>query len=243
MSGTVIDRFETWAAGWIHWLLVTEEEHRPLPDKPGAAMLVLRVSERLSLAATAVADYELVLEDEDEDEDEKTVAETLLPIAIYFLGAASFALTAIAHVSDHLPDATTTERKDAFLDALDQDVAGTLETDDYLQEFTPAELLYHVTSYTTKASQCAIELEGVNAIFGEGEEDDYGDEDDEDDEEPPTIDELLLEVEESEPLADEELEGYLRAGLADSLWETAVMAAAAGQVLVEHYEERIGRGS
>ena len=200
MTPAVTDRFETWAAGWIHWLLITEEEHRPLPDDPGLAMLVLRVSERLSLAAQAVGDYELALEDEEEDPE--TADEALLPIAIYFLGAASFALTAISHLSDHLPEATTTEKKDAFLDSLDQDIAGTVETDNFLEEFTPAELLYHVTSYTTRASQCAIELEGVNAIFGEGAED-------------------------------------LRVGLVGSLWDTAVVAAAAGQTLVERYDARV----
>jgi hypothetical protein len=247
VTPAVTERFETWSAGWIHRVLLDEEEHRPLPDDPDVAMLVLRVSERLSLAAGAIQDYELVLEDDEEDSE--AVRRALLPIAVYFLGATGFALTAVAHLATD-PEGSTTERKNAFLDELDQDIAGTLETDDYLSELTPAEILYLLLAGIKDASQCAIELEGVNALFGEGEEEDDEDEDEGDDEdEPPTIDELLLEVEETwadakttlrneggTQLVDEEIEIYLQDMVIESLWDTAVLAAAAAETLLERYE-------
>ena len=54
MSRGIAEDFETQAAGWVHMLLLLEEEQRPLPEDPSPAMLVARVTERLGQAAIAV---------------------------------------------------------------------------------------------------------------------------------------------------------------------------------------------
>jgi hypothetical protein len=205
MSGTLTDRFETGAACWIHRLLVIEEEHRPLPDDPNVTMLVLRVSERLSLAAEAVQDYELARDDQEGDDSLK---QKLVPIAVYLLGAAGFALTAIANLTRDDEESNAIAHKDGLLEELDAEIAATIETDIYLEDFEPARILSLLMSYLTEASQCAIELEGVNALDTESLEED-------DEDEVLSIDELLVRA----------------------LWGTAAMAGASAEFLIARSQE------
>ena len=58
MSREIAEDFETQAAGWVHMLLLLEEEQRPLPEDPSPAMLVARVTERLGQAAIAATQAE-----------------------------------------------------------------------------------------------------------------------------------------------------------------------------------------
>jgi hypothetical protein len=158
--GSVTDKFETGAAGWIHSLLLSEEEHCPLSEDPSASLLVLRISERLGLAAEAVQDYELARDDE---EDGESLKRRLEPVAVYLLGAAAFALTAIAHLTEEEDESSPTEHKDRLLEELDPQVAATIRTDYYLYDYEPGRILSLVMSFLTEACQCAIELEGVYA--------------------------------------------------------------------------------
>jgi hypothetical protein len=247
VSWSVAESYESHAAGWIHRVFLLEEEYRPLPAEPSPAMLVSRVSERLTLAAAAIEDLERLEEERElgEPEEDHFGARSLLDVAVFFLGAAGFALTAINCIAPDQIEASVTERKDAWLEKLDQDVLGTLETEqDFLDDASLDELLRMSLRALTEALQGVAELEGVNALTS----DDY-DEDDEGRDEP-TVDELLLELEQSwerarvgEREEDETVEWreYLIERIVDSLWHTAMWSAVASDVLVERHEQNAPR--
>jgi hypothetical protein len=217
--GSTSDRFDTRAADLIHRVFLVEEEYRPLPPDPSPAMLVARVSERLSLAAAAVGEgdpYDVVA---------------------YLLGAAGFALTAITCIDPDQDAMSVTEQKDLLLGALDEDVLDMLETAcDVLNSRSLDELLRMPLCAMTDAYQCVAELEGVNALCLDGE--DWEEEEDE----VRTLDELLLDVEQSwkDPPGEVEEQIECREQLleliADSLWDTAVNAAGVAELLAEGHE-------
>lgn len=193
MSRLVADTLDTRAAGWIHRVFLLEEEHRPLPADPSAAMLVARVSERLSLAAAAIDDAE----------------RPLLDVAVHFLGAAAFALTAVARIDPDRNHGGVAQRKDALLESLDQDVLGKIETEhELLEQASADEYLRRSLSALTSAYQAVTELEEEDLEADECEGDDW-----------------------------------LREQIVDSLWDTAVISAAAGERLVERHESSAGRAS
>jgi hypothetical protein len=167
MRATRTDTFETGAAGWIHTLLVTEEEHCPLPDDPVASLLVLRVSERFALAADAIEDYELARDDE---EDLEILKRRLEPIAVYLLGAAGFALTAIAHLTEDEGDSPLTACKDEMLEELDAEIAVTIRSDPYLCDYEPGRILSFLMSFLSEATQCALSLDGLPAMTADDPE-------------------------------------------------------------------------
>jgi hypothetical protein len=167
--GSVTDKFETGAAGWIHSLLLSEEEHCPLSDDPSVSLLVLRISERLGLAAEAVQDYELARDDE---EDGESLKRRLEPVAVYLLGSAAFALTAIAHLTEEEDESSPTEHKDDLLEELDTEIAATIRTDYYLYDYEPGRILSLIMFFLTEACQCAIELEGATPFSGDEEPED-----------------------------------------------------------------------
>jgi hypothetical protein len=227
------------AAGWIHRVFLLEEEYRPLPEDPSPAMLVSRVSERLTLAAAAIDDLERLEEERGlgEPEEDHIGARSLLDVAVFFLGAAGFALTAVNCIAPDQIDASVTERKDAWLEKLDQDVLGTLESEqDFLEDASLDELLRLSLRASTEALQAVAELEGVNALARDDEEEQAG-------QEEVSVDDLLLDLEQSwvcTSEADEEWEDsdwreYPVERLVDSLWHTAVWSAAAGEELVERH--------
>src|SRR4051812_14232417 len=115
MSREVAEQFETSAAGWVHMLLLLEEEQRPLPEDPSPAMLVARVTERLGQAAVAAM-----------DEDAETPAEQQLQVGVFLLGAAAFALTAIAHIVQEPEGMARTAIKDSLLLHMDEEVVDAL---------------------------------------------------------------------------------------------------------------------
>jgi hypothetical protein len=247
VSRSVAESYESHAAGWIHRVFLLEEEYRPLPEDPSPAMLVSRVSERLTLAAAAIDDLERLEEERElgDPEEDHSGARSLLDVAVFFLGAAGFALTAINCIAPNQVDTSVTERKDAWLEKLDQDVLGTFETEqDFLDDASLDELLRLSLRALTEALQGVAELEGVNALTP----DDYDDDEERDE---PTVDELLLELEQSWERArvgEREEDGtvewreYLIERIVDSLWHTAMWSAVASDVLVERNEQSAVRG-
>ena len=208
MSERLVDKYETRGASLVHQLVLLEEERRPLPEDPSPAMLVTRVMERLIQASCAI---EWELEECDDG---------LLQVAVHFIGAAGFALTAIAHLHGD-PDELT-GFKDRLIEQLDQEVVDTLEaSQEFFATVSPHKLLHNCLALTVGACQCVAELEGVRSI--PADEDDAS----------LTIDDVLAEVEAGEAGHDED---DLLEQIADSLWQSAVAAAGAGQWLVELHE-------
>lgn len=215
--------FESRAAGLIHRVFLVEEECQPLPPDPSPAMLVARVGERLSLAAWAI-----------EEDDE-------LDVAAFLLGAAGFALTAISWIAPDQGDASVTERKDLWLEVLEEDVLDALESKaDALKACSLDQLLRLPLCAMSDALQAVAELEGVNALCPYRPYREDGEEEEE--AEARTLDEVLLEVEQSWKNAPGEGEEHVECRqqllelIAESLWETAVEAATAAEVLAEKHE-------
>jgi hypothetical protein len=224
---TTADQFETRAAGWIHGVILLEEERRPMPPDPSPGMLLARVTERLTQAAVAIKEPGVEAENRELDE--------LLEIAVYLLGAAAFAITAVSHLRPERGEMPPTAIKDAMLEQLDQDIAGTMESEcDYLETGSPDSFVRLTLALLAGACQCVAELEDVPSLIAD-------EEDEEDEEDAPTIDELLLEVEQS---ADEEeddqdadrWEKYLFQEMIESLWHSATIAAVTGEQLIERHE-------
>lgn len=195
MGGSKADSYATRGAGLVQQLVLMEEEQRPLPAGPSPAMLVARVTERLIQASCAI-------------EWEQSEEENRLQVAVYLIGAAGFALTAIAHIHGDLGELT--RFKDRLVEQLDDEVADLLEqSQEAFANASQRRLLHDCLASLVGACQAVVELEGVQALPDDEREDDA-----------PADDEDLLE----------------RVG--DSLWQTAVLAAGAGQWLVEQHESR-----
>jgi hypothetical protein len=218
MSREIAEEFQTQAAGWVHMLLLLEEEQRPLPEHPSPAMLVARVTERLGQAAMAVAQVE-------QDEPPEN---SLMQVGVFLLGAAAFALTAIAHMVPEAVATAPTALKDSLVEHLDGEVAEAL-TADKMRTASTGELVRVTLALLVGACQCVAELEGVSAL--------PEDEPDEDASEY-TLDELLATIELGSDDGDEddEWEASLFEQMIDSLGQAATMAAAAGEELIERSE-------
>lgn len=221
MSREVAEEFETRAAGWVHMLLLLEEEQRPLPEDPSPAMLVARVTERLGQAAIAVP----------QSEEDEPPEYSLMQVGVFLLGAAAFALTAITHMVLGPNEMAPTAIKDSLLEYLDHEVVEAL-TAEKMKTASAGELVQVTLALLVGACQCVAELEGVSA---------FPEEDSDEDAAEHTLDELLAKIElasdaEAGDDEDDEWETSVFDQMFDSLGETATMAAAAGQELIERSE-------
>jgi hypothetical protein len=217
MHPTAAEEFETRAAGLVHMLLVMEEEQRPLPEDPSPAMLLARVTERLGQAALAA------MGTEGENADE-----SLLQTGVFLLGTSAFAITAIAHIVEGEPGPT--EIKDKLLSHLDEEVAEAI-TAEKMESGSAGEFVGATLASLVGACQCVAELEGVNDLVLDESEDDA-------DQDEETIDEVLARIEcvSGDEESDEDEDESLIDQIIDSLGQAAVMAAAAGQTLIERSE-------
>lgn len=218
MTERVADKYSTAGVGFVDQFVLLEEERQPLPDDPSPAMLVTRVNERLVQAAFALID------------EQEIETEEILQAGVYFLGAAGFAVTAIAHM--HAEDGENiAECKDRLLERLDDDVAEHLEgSEEFYDDATAGKLLKCCLSLMVGACQSVAELEGMNALRT-----------DEDDSAPLTVDDVLdgtgpdlaeAAAEDADQVIEDEWREGLLDQIAESLWQTAVASVGAAHWLL-----------
>ena len=219
----------------IEHLVPHDEEQNPTPWCPSPGMLVARVTERLAQAAFGIKLYYDV---EGEEEREK-----LFEICVFFIGAAAIAINVIPHIHPDADEAEPTEFKDVLVTELDKRLSEMIdESPELFEDNGPDEWLRFVLSLMTGACQSVCEVEHlIRPVVGarEWEDDDddpvaryYGLDDDEDDDE-----------DEEEDEGERERIDELRTAIADSLFATAVTAAAAGQWFLDQHEQLGGRGT
>src|SRR5205085_9523178 len=124
-------------------------------------------------------------------------------------------------------DVSPTEIKDKLLPYLDEQITEAL-TAEKMETACAAEFVGATLALLTGACQCVAELEGVSDLAPDDSE--------EDDEDVETPDEVLAMIEStSDRESDEDEDGdeAIFNQLIDSLGQVAVMAAAAGQTLIE----------
>ena len=211
MSERVVDKYATRGATLVHQVVLLEEERQPLPDNPSPGLLVTRVSERLIRASCAIEC------DPDEQDDAP------LQVAVFLIGAAGFALTAIAHLQGQSDELTRC--KDALLEELDTEVAKKVAVSEaILAQESLSDLVHECFELILGACESVGQLEGMRVMPA-----------DEEGRAELTIDELLAQVEAG---CDDSGDGDELDQVAEFLWETAVAAAAAGQLLLEQHESR-----
>jgi len=224
------EKLKTEVVGWIEHLIPLDEEQNPVPVNPSPGMLVARVAERLAQAAMAITEY-----GDDDDDDEETP--NLMQIGVYFVGAAAFAINGIPHVHSDATAADPIAVKRVLIRKFDQHVDEMLSGDNrFTYEEDPDLWLRGALSLLTGACQAVCELESLSPeddawlmSFGDDDDEDWSVEDIED-----WDDDLDLE-------RDDEKVSELRAAIADSLFQAAIVAAAAGQWFVDKHEEAEGR--
>ncbi len=211
----------------IERLVPHDEEQNPTPWCPSPGMLVARVTERLAQAAFGIKLYYDVEGDEERDK--------LFEIGVFFIGAAAIAINVIAHIHPDADEAEPTQFKDVLVTELDKRLSEMIdESPELFEDNGPDEWLRVVLSLMTGACQSVCEVEHlIRPVVGarEWEDDDddpiaryYGHDDDEDDDE------------DEDDEAERERIDELRTAIADSLFATAVTAAAAGQWFLDEYE-------
>ncbi len=215
-------KFATEAVEYVERLVPHDEEQNPVPPDPCPGMLVGRVTERLAGASLAIHEY---YQAEAEDERAK-----LLEIAVCFIGAATIATNAIPHIHPYGDDAEPTVFKNAFVRKLDERTAEIVNGGTFYDDACPEDWLRRALSLITGACQSTQAYEDELTLPAGGRE--WADEEDE-----------------HEGLSDPEYElepgdvsecdyakvDQLRAAIADSLYDVAVMAAAAGEWFISQH--------
>lgn len=224
MSERETEERKTQVGGALDYIIPFDEEQNPLPDDPSPAMLVARVTERLAQAAFTLMTWQNDWELEDADDDEYMPEVSLFQVAVFFIGAAVFAITAIPHILPDSGDMSATELKDHLLDELDEGVAEYIEDEE--SQYYEADLdtwLKVTLSLLIGATHSVCGLEGVTFPRG-----------DQDANECTDVGEMLAAIEASEV---EDLdEDELLDNAAESLMSVAVMAATAGEWFLEQHE-------
>lgn len=211
----------------IERLVPYDEEQNPTPWCPSPGMLVARVTERLAQAAFGIKLYYDV---EGEEERDK-----LFEICVFFIGAAAIAINVIPHIHPDADEAEPTEFKDVLVTELDKRLSEMIdESPQLFEDNGPDEWLRFVLSLMTGACQSVCEVEhAIRPVVGAREWDD------DDDDGPITryygLDEDDDEEEDEDEAEREEID-KLRTAIADSLFATAVTAAAAGQWFLDQHE-------
>lgn len=173
-----------------------------MPDDPSPGMLVVRVTERLARAGDELRRFEAGTDAEGEDEA------SLAMVGVYFLGAASFAISAVPHIYVDEIFPRPIEFKDAMLPELDRRAEDRITADSY-RDSRAHHWLSTALIGMTEACQGAVALEA----FEPSDDSDCDDTSEFDEEED------------------------VRSDIADSLIEVAVIAATAGQWLIERQEQ------
>jgi hypothetical protein len=210
----------------IERLVPFDEEQNPLPFCPSAGMMIARVTERLAQAGFGIKLWY------DADVDEGN--EKFFEICVSFLGAATIAINGIAHIHPDADEVEPTQFKDMLVRELDKRLTEMIDESSLLfEKDDPDEWLRVVLALMTGACQSVVELEELSRpVVGARE---WGDED-----EDPEIARFFgyddeHDDDEEEDAEERERIDELRTEIADSLFATAVTAAAAGHWFLQAY--------
>jgi hypothetical protein len=220
---------KTEVAGWIERILALDEERQPTPWLATSGMLVARVTERIAQASFALSAFHV-------EEEPEVEVRKLFETGAHLTGAAALALNGISHIHQGHGAPEPVECKAILTRKLDEQV---VEMANYggrpYEGFDPDLWLRLTMSLLVGACQGVCEEEEIfTPVIGDRLWEDEEECDpiclweDEDEEEEETLGLLKRRPGRSAELRDE---------ISDSLFQAAVVAAAAGQWFADQAED------